>query len=46
MAIYTSYDIYAKLRSQGKFGESFTDVISRLLNLAEIGNRKINADET
>jgi predicted CopG family antitoxin len=33
--ISIDYEVYAKLKMQGKFGESFTDLILRLVNSAE-----------
>jgi predicted CopG family antitoxin len=33
--IFINYNVYARLRSQGKFGESFSSVVSRLLDIAE-----------
>jgi predicted CopG family antitoxin len=33
--ISINYNVYTRLRNQGKFGESFTDVIERILNFVE-----------
>jgi predicted CopG family antitoxin len=43
--ISINYDVYTRLKSQGEFGESFTDVISRLLNFAEGKYLKFKGNE-
>jgi predicted CopG family antitoxin len=32
------YEVYARLKDQGKFGESFSDLVSRMIDVA---NKKI-----
>ena len=32
------YDVYSKLREKGKFGETFSDVVLRLLDELEVKN--------
>jgi predicted CopG family antitoxin len=38
--ISVNYDVYARLRNEGKFGESFSSVVSRLLDFAENSTKK------
>jgi predicted CopG family antitoxin len=39
-----NYDVYARLTNQGKFGESSSSLISRLLDLAENSAKENSKD--
>ena len=32
------HDVYTRLRDKGKFGETFSDIVSRLINEADKNN--------
>jgi predicted CopG family antitoxin len=34
------YDVYARLKERGRFGETFSDVVSRIMNETELSTIK------
>lgn len=34
------YDVYSQLKARGKFGETFSDVVSRIMNETELSTIK------
>lgn len=34
------YEVYTRLKERGRFGETFSDVVSRIMNESELDNIK------